>query len=457
MEYPISPLDGRYGERLKHLSDYFSEYALMRMRCLVELQYVEALNATDLFPKLTDDELERIHVLKHSFGTLDYERIKAIETKINHDVKACEVFLRERLRLTNNNMIHFGLTSEDVNNISYTLLIKDFVEEEQNPIISELLTVLVDLADAWKTSPFPARTHGQKASPSTAGKEMAVFIARILRQFKKLKQLRFMGKLNGATGTFSAMLSAFPDYDWLYFSCNFLERLGLIPNIATTQIEDHDTWAEYFSLVQRLNNILLDFNKDVWLYQTLGYLVVTTEKDDVGSSTMPHKVNPINFENSEGNLEISNALLEMLINKLSQSRLQRDLSDSTVQRNIGVALGHSYLAFQETIIGAQKLVLNKERCLQELDDSPELLAEPIQTILRVEGFDDPYSLLKNFTRGKKIEDEDILNLIIGLDVSDDVKGRLRALEVKKYIGYAENICQLVLEDARSELNKEVIL
>ena len=450
----ISPLDGRYGQKLQSLSEYFSEYALMRMRCMVELQYLEALDDADsLFPKLSETDVKKIHLAKHKFTEDDYVRIKEIEGKIHHDVKACEVFLREKLGLSNNNMIHFGLTSEDVNNIAYTLLIKEYVEKQQIPMLERLLRQLSTMAERWIAVPFPSRTHGQKASPSTAGKEIAVFMARIIRQFKRLRRLRFVGKLNGATGNFSAMYAAFPDFDWIYFSCNFLERLGLLYNISTTQIEGHDTWAEYFSIVNLLNNIILDLDKDIWLYLTLGYMKESGEEGAVGSSTMPHKVNPIRFENSEGNLEISNSLLSMLFNKLTHSRMQRDLSNSTVMRNIGVALSHSHLALSETVKGLSKIEINEPYCLSELDNSPELLAEPIQTILRVENIDDPYSLLKEFTRGKRISDKDISAFIDQLEVSPEVKDRLRSLKTRNYTGQAAEICKLVLEDAKSELRK----
>lgn len=447
----ISPLDGRYGSKLRHLSNYFSELALMRMRCLIEIQYVEALNNADLFPRLEEEELKNIHLAKHNFTLEDYKRIKEIEKTIKHDVKACEVFLREKLQLKNNNMVHFGLTSEDINNLAYTLLFKEFVDKEQMVQLIRLMSILSKLASLWQNIPFPSRTHGQKASPSTAGKEIAVPLFRLLRQYKRLKRHQFSGKLNGATGTYAAMLAAFPDFDWLYFSCEFIERLGLNYSIATTQIEDHDNWAEYFAIVRTINNIVLDLDRDIWMYLMLGYLIDSGEKDAVGSSTMPHKINPIRFENSEGNLQISNSLLDMLSNKLTNSRLQRDLSDSTVTRNVGVALSHSYLALNETINGLQKIEINEPRCIKELNESPELLAEPIQTILKVEGLDDPYSLLKNFTRGNQITYNDLEQFVNSLHVTDEVKTRLKSLKVTDYTGCAATICNLVIEDARSEL------
>jgi adenylosuccinate lyase len=370
MNYPISPLDGRYGERLRHLSAYFSEFALMRARCQIELRYVKALNETGLFPKLSDDELERIDQVIDIFCDSDYQRIKAIEQTTRHDVKACEFFLQEKLNLSSNNLIHFGLTSEDANNLAYNLSLKAYLEKEHLPVLKKLLALLCDLASQWQTIPFPARTHGQKASPTTAGKEIAVFINRLLRPYRTLKTFRFMGKLNGAVGNFSAMLAAFPDYDWMSFSHQFVESLGLTPNIATTQIEDHDTWAEYFNLTRQINNIVIDLNQDFWSYISRDLFQEQTTAGEVGSSTMPHKVNPINFENSEGNLMLSNPLLTMLSDKLCRSRMQRDLSDSTVERNIGVALTHSYLALTETIQGLNKVRINETTCRDELEHSP---------------------------------------------------------------------------------------
>ncbi|MEJ2543802.1 MAG: lyase family protein, partial [Calditrichaceae bacterium] len=344
----ISPLDGRYYDRLSHLGDYFSEYALMRSRVLVELRFLLALNESGLFEQFTSKEIDKIRFYQDHFSEADYQRIKEIEKKTNHDVKSCEIFLQEKLDLKSPNMIHFGLTSEDVNNLAYTFLFKDYLEKEQLPQIETVLKILIEHAANWKDVPFPARTHGQMASPSTGGKEMAVFLIRLIRQYERLKSFSFLGKLNGATGNYSALKAAFPKYNWIAFSEKFMEKYGLKINPATTQIEDHDTWAEYFSITKRINNIILDMDRDIWLYLTLGYLTISADKGAVGSSTMPHKVNPINFENSEGNMQVSIALFNGLIDKLGNSRLQRDLSDSTVTRNIGVALAHSYLAIQET-------------------------------------------------------------------------------------------------------------
>lgn len=451
MNYPISPLDGRYGARLQHLSAYFSEFALMRTRCQVELLYVKALDETGLFKSLTKAEHERIDEVIHVFLQEDYERIKEIEKTTNHDVKACEFFLRERIRLNNNNLIHFGLTSEDANNLAYNLSLKAYLQKEQLPLLKRLLALLCDLASQWKSIPFPSRTHGQKASPTTAGKEIAVFLNRLLRLYRKLKKFRFMGKLNGAVGNFSAMLAAFPKYDWMNFSYEFVESLGLAPNIATTQIEDHDTWAEYFHITRQINNIVIDLDLDFWGYISRDLFHEETKAGEVGSSTMPHKVNPINFENSEGNLMFSNALLTMLADKLCRSRMQRDLSDSTVERNIGVALSHSYLALTETIRGLQKVRINEDRCREDLEQSPELLAEPIQTILRPVITDDPYTILKQLTRGKTIDRDGLFQFIDKLDIDKTVKKRLKGLHVTSYIGDAVRVCEAVVETAKNEL------
>ncbi len=445
MDRAISPLDGRYGRRLVHLGEYFSEFALMRMRVRVELLFVRALDKTGLFSPLNDPEREAIERQLAKFSDADYRRIKEIEARINHDVKACEVFLRETLNLRNPNMIHFGLTSEDVNNVSYSLLLKEYAEKEQLPQLKTLLEQLAAHAKAWCGAPFPARTHGQMASPTTGGKEMAVYLSRLWRVYRALQNFRFRGKLNGATGNYSALLAAFPEYDWIAFSENFLQSLGLEPNPATTQIEDHDAWGEYFAVSKQIANIILDLDRDMWLYLTLGYLVMEADAGAVGSSTMPHKVNPINFENSEGNLQISIALLNGITDKLGNSRLQRDLSDSTVERNMGVALAHSYLAVQETLKGLKRLQINEARCLAELSAHPELLAELIQTILRLEGLDDPYTLLKEITRGKRVTMEMLQKFIEQLEVSENVKQELRALKVENYTGLAEEICRKVLQ------------
>lgn len=447
----VSPLDGRYASRMTKHGEYFSEYALMYYRCKMELLYILALDEAKLFAPLSAEEKAKIQDCIDNFTETDYKRIKAIEDVTKHDVKACEMFLRERTGLRDVNMIHFALTSEDANNLAYTFMLKDYSEKVQLPQVRQLLEKLMELAEKWKMIPFPCRTHGQKASPSTAGKEIAVYVNRIARIYKDMKNFRFYGKLGGAVGNYSAMLAAFPDFDWLSFCHKFMLNQNIEPNIATTQIEDHDSWAAYFDLSRRLNNIVMDLDVDCWLYISYELFYEKSNANEVGSSTMPHKVNPINFENSEGNLMLSNALLTVMSDKLCRSRMQRDLSDSTVQRNMGVALGHAYLAIGETLRGLEKLQLNESNCIAELNDSPELLAEPIQTILKIVGVDDPYTLLKKASRGQKPTKEDLVQLVNSLEIDQLIKDRCNNLESINYIGDAVRICDLVLQQTKALL------
>jgi adenylosuccinate lyase len=447
----LSPLDGRYGDRLAHLSAWFSERALMRARCEIELDWLEALGAAEVFPPLDAAEQGRVEALRRDFSSGDYDRIKVIEETTRHDVKACEIFLREKLELALPGALHFGLTSEDVNNLAYSTLLDGYRRAAQLPLLDRLLARLLDLAERWKAVPFPTRTHGQKASPSTAGKEVAVFLSRLVRLRRRLASFRFRGKLNGATGNWSAMIAAFPAFDWVALSRRFVEERGLEANVVTTQIEDHDAWAEYFNLVRSVNNVLIDLDRDFWLYLCLALLRAPARAGEVGSSTMPHKVNPIRFENSEGNLSLSNALLGELSNKLCCSRMQRDLSDSTVERNIGVALAHAHLAAEETLEGLLRVDLDADECRRQLEASPELLAEPIQTVLRAAGVEDAYDLLKELTRGKTVDAEALRVFVDRLAVGEDVKARLRSLDVTGYVGAATQVCELSIAEARREV------
>lgn len=447
----ISPLDGRYAGKLVPHRNYFSEKGLMYYRCKVELLYVLELDEAGLFEPLNATEKANIQDCIDNFTDTDYQRIKEIESVTNHDVKACEIFLRERTGLRDVNMLHFALTSEDVNNLAYNFMLKDYLEEQHLPQIETVLNKLIELAEMWKNIPFPCRTHGQKASPSTAGKEIAVFINRITRIYKELRKLTFLGKINGAVGNYSAMLSAFPDYDWLNFAHNFLRKHGLEPNIATTQIEDHDTFATYFNWTRQINNIATDLDVDCWLYISKDLFSEKVKAGEVGSSTMPHKVNPINFENSEGNLMLSNSMLTFLSDKLCRSRMQRDLSDSTVQRNMGSALSYASLGMTELLRGLNKLKINEENCRNELHDSPELLAEPIQTILKIVGVDDPYTLLKKVSRGQKPTREMLMELVKGLDIDQAVKDRIYKLESVDYVGDAVRICDLTIATAKEAM------
>jgi len=452
----ISPLDGRYAGKVGHLGEYFSEFALMEARAQVECAYLLAQEETGLWPPLPSDRKAAIQDVMEHFDDEDFARIKEIEKSTRHDVKAVEVFLREQLALPDPSRIHFGLTSEDVNNLAFSLMLDGYRVEEQLPTLALLIRTLADMAAPLRDAAMPTRTHGQKASPSTAGKELAVFAARLLRIYRALDAFRFRGKLGGATGTWSAFTAAFPSYDWMSFTERFVSRLGFAPNLVTTQIEDHDGWAGYLNLTRQAANVLIDLARDLWQYLSMGFFQERIDEGAVGSSTMPHKVNPIRFENSEGNLEVAVGLLGTLSDKLARARLQRDLSDSTATRNIGVGLAHVHLAMLETCGGLERLEFNAPRCIAELEDSPELLAEPVQTILRTAGVNDAFDLLKRATRGRKTTREDLLALVDGLDVPDDVKTRCRGLRVRDYLGLAPQVCDRVTAQVDEILGEEEV-
>ena len=357
MPKEISPLDGRYAERLGDLAELFCEQALMQRRCFVELAYLEALADTGRFFQLDAAARAAIRQARDGFGDADYANIKRIEARTAHDVMACVEHLRARFPALAE-WIHFALTSEDVNNLAYSLIFREYAAKLQRPLLDDVIRKLMELAGRWQDIPFPAKTHGQPASPTTAGKELAVFVARLLRQRRQLKDFRFRGKFGGATGNWSAFVAADPDFDWIAFSRKFVESLGLDFNGATTQIEDHDAWSEWFSITRRINAILLDLDSTPGNTSRAASSCRSKQEGEVGSSTMPHKVNPIKFENSEGNLVLANSLLATLSERLCHSRMQRDLSDSTVARNIGVALAHSHLAWQETLGGLDRIELD---------------------------------------------------------------------------------------------------
>jgi len=447
----ISPLDGRYRDRVGQLGDYFSEFALAEARCAIELCYVEALDETGLFSKLSDEERSRITAAKETFGEADFGRIQEIERAIRHDVKACELYCRERLSLANPNLIHFGLTSADVNTLAYARILTRYRDEAQLPQVRALFERLVELAERWKGVPFPARTHGQPASPTTAGKEMAVFVGRLLRQADRLRAFRFRGKLSGATGTYASFAIAFPEFDWIGFADAFVTGLGFEPNRCTTQIDDGDALAEYFGITARINGIVLDLDRDAWEYVSRGEWVQRAADGEVGTSTMPHKVNPIRFENSEGNLTISNALLHALSEKLTASRMQRDLSDTTVRRNIGVALAHAHLALGETMRGLDEIEVAADVARAHVDAAPAVLTEAIQSVLRAEGADDPYETVRRFARGKAMTLDQLRAFVDGLPVSEEARTRLSALRPSDYVGLAERICEETTARARAWL------
>ena len=441
----ISPIDGRYRGKTEPLADYFSEYALIRYRVRVEIEYFIALCELPL-PQLMDfnhslfDDLRNIY---REFTPADAQRVKDIEAVTNHDVKAVEYFIKEKLDsmgLDNierfKEFIHFGLTSQDINNTSVPLSIKEALEEVYYPLLEELIEQLHDYAEQWKNIPMLAKTHGQPASPTRLGKEIMVYVYRLEEQLRGLKELPVTAKFGGATGNFNAHHVAYPQYDWREFGNAFVsEKLGLEREQYTTQISNYDWLGAIFDAMRRINTIIIDLDRDFWMYISMDYFKQKIKKGEVGSSAMPHKVNPIDYENSEGNLGIANAILQFLAAKLPVSRLQRDLTDSTVLRNVGVPMGHALIAFQSTLKGLRKLILNEEKLQQDLDNTWAVVAEAIQTILRREAYPNPYETLKALTRTNEgINANTIANFIETLDVSEEVKEELRAITPSTYTG-----------------------
>ena len=439
----ISPIDGRYRGKCERLDEYFSEFALIRYRVRVEIEYFIALCEIPL-PQLAavnPDIFPELRSIYKNFTLADAERIKSIESVTNHDVKAVEYFLKERwdaLGLESfKEFIHFGLTSQDINNTSVPLSIKEALEQVYRPLLMELVEHLEARAEEWKDLPMLAKTHGQPASPTRLGKEIKVFSYRLRRQIALLDAVPVSGKFGGATGNFNAHLTAYPSIDWRDFAARFLnDRLGIEREEYTTQISNYDNMAAIFDALRRINTIILDLDKDMWQYISMEYFKQKIKAGEVGSSAMPHKVNPIDFENSEGNLGIANAVLDHLAMKLPVSRLQRDLTDSTVLRNIGVPLGHMMIALSSTLKGLNKLLLNEAAISRDLDNMWNVVAEGIQTILRREGYPKPYETLKELTRvNTTVTAESIASFIDTLNVSDAVKEELKRLSPHSYTGY----------------------
>lgn len=439
----LSPLDGRYAQKVAPLRSCFGEFALVRERCRVEIEHAFALDATGLFGVLTPDERRRADETLAQFGAAEFARVKAIEAETRHDVKAVEYFLRERLALAQPNRIHFGLTSEDVNNLAHTACLARYRDGHLVPTLSRIVRLLATGAVAHADTVFPAHTHGQPASPTTYGKELAVVALRLQRLRDATLALRFRGKLNGATGNASAFLAAAPQVDWRAYERGVVERLGFDVNPATTQIEDGDAWARLFDTMRGTCNVVVDLCRDQWSYISMGLLVQRTKAGEVGSSTMPHKVNPIRFENAEGNAELAVALLGFLSDKLTRSRLQRDLTGSTVSRNMGVAAGHMHLALTELEAGLSGVDVDVAECLARVERVPELLAEPIQSILRLSSVGDPYDDVKRLVRGRKVTAEQIAAFADTLEASDDVKRQIRALRAASYVGDAARVAREV--------------
>ncbi|HJV79749.1 adenylosuccinate lyase [Noviherbaspirillum sp.] len=447
----LSPLDGRYAAKTDKLRPILSEAGFMHHRVKVEIAWLQALSAAGFaeikpFSAAASTLLDK---LASEFSETDAERIKAIEAVTNHDVKAVEYWLKEKVKdvpelVAASEFIHFACTSEDINNTSHGMMLKAARNDVLLPALQSVIAKLTDIAHANAALPMLSRTHGQPASPTTLGKEIANVVARLKRAEQRIASVEILGKMNGAVGNYNAHLSAYPEFDWESFSKNVIEqRLGLGFNPYTIQIEPHDYMAELFDAIARANTILLDLNRDVWGYISLGYFKQRTKAGEIGSSTMPHKVNPIDFENSEGNLGLANAVLKHLSEKLPVSRWQRDLTDSTVLRNIGVAFGYAVLAYDSCLRGLNKLEVNPSRLAEDLDATWEVLAEPVQTVMRRYGIENPYEQLKELTRGKGISKEALREFINGLAIPQQAKDHLLAMTPANYIGHAEKLARQI--------------
>lgn len=446
----LSPIDGRYQDKAAALRPIFSEFGLLKYRVTVEVRWLQKLAAHTQIqevPALSAEASNYLDSIVENFSIEDANRIKTIERTTNHDVKAVEYFLKEKCEALPelykiNEFIHFACTSEDINNTSHALMLKTAREEVLLPEWKKVIDAVVELAERYKNIPLLSRTHGQPASPTTIGKEMANVAYRLKRQYKQLENLEILAKINGAVGNYNAHLSAYPDIDWHTFSQEFIEQsLGVTWNPYTTQIEPHDYIAEFFDCVARFNTIVIDFDRDMWGYIALNHFKQRTIAGEIGSSTMPHKVNPIDFENSEGNLGLANAIMSHLGQKLPISRWQRDLTDSTVLRNLGVGLGYALIAYASSLKGISKLEVNEQHLRDELDQNWEVLAEPIQTVMRRYGIEKPYEKLKELTRGKRVTGEAMREFIDGLSLPEAEKARLKAMTPESYIGYAVELVE----------------
>ena len=448
----ISPIDGRYANKTAELRTIFSEYGLLRYRVEVEIAWLCALarhpEITEL-PALSDTAVELLNDLRDGFSIADAQRIKAIEAQTNHDVKAVEYFIKEKLTVNTelraaSEFIHFACTSEDINNLAYALMLRAGREHILLPLLDQIRVTLRHLAHDYADLAMLARTHGQPASPTTLGKEIANVVQRIQRQHQHITQVPLLGKINGAVGNYNAHLAAYPQLDWEAFAERFVcEDLGLSWNQYTIQIEPHDAMAELFNAIARCNTVLLDFCRDIWSYIAIGYFQQKTVAGEVGSSTMPHKVNPIDFENAEGNLGLANALFEHLTAKLPISRWQRDLSDSTVLRNLGTGFAHSIIAYQSCLKGLSKLDVNRQRLQADLDENWEVLAEAIQTVMRRYGIEQPYEKLKALTRGQRIDQAGLQAFIASLDLPPEARQALQALTPDQYTGKAAALARQI--------------
>jgi adenylosuccinate lyase len=443
----VSPIDGRYGDKVSALRAIFSEYGLLKFRVRVEVRWLQKLAACPEIkevPPFDDQTNAFLDALAANFSEQDAARIKTIERTTNHDVKSVEYFLKESVAAVPalqavSEFIHFACTSEDINNLSHALMLQTARQDVILPYWRSIIDQIKTLAAQYRDFPLLSRTHGQPATPSTVGKEMANVAYRMERQYKQMAQVDILGKINGAVGNYNAHVVAYPEVDWLAFSESFVTSLGIGWNPYTTQIEPHDYIAELFDCMARFNTILIDFDRDVWGYIALNHFKQRTVAGEIGSSTMPHKVNPIDFENSEGNLGMANAIMVHLAGKLPVSRWQRDLTDSTVLRNLGVGIGYALIAYQSTLKGISKLEVNRDHLLAELDQNWEVLAEPIQTVMRRYGIEKPYEKLKALTRGKRVDAAGMQVFIDSLPLPEEEKTRLKALTPASYIGYAVDL------------------
>lgn len=445
----ISPADGRYAGRVASLRQYFSEYGLIRARTIVEVRWFQALAAhpeVEELPALSDDANQFLETLIEKFGIEDAQRVKDIERTTNHDVKAVEYYLKERFKENaelnkSSEFLHFAATSEDINNLSYALMLSGGRDDAIVATMQTLIDTLRGFAHEWAEIPMLSRTHGQPASPTTLGKEFANVVQRLEQQLVHVKNVELLGKKNGAVGNYNAHLSAYPNIDWPAVSKEFVEGLGLTWNAYTTQIEPHDYIAELFDAVARFNTIILDFDRDIWSYISIGYFSQKVVEGEVGSSTMPHKVNPIDFENSEGNIGVANALLSHLATKLPRSRWQRDLTDSTVLRTIGVGLAHSLIAWKATLRGLSKLEVSEQKLADDLNANWEVLAEPIQTVMRRYGVEGAYEKLKDLTRGQRLDHNKISEFILTLEIPKEARELLLQMTPASYIGHAAELAK----------------
>lgn len=448
IEQLISPLDNRYNNKIEELALNFSESNLNKVRFEIEIAWLIFLcsKGGKNFPTLSKMDIKNLQSLKSSFNEKSAKKIKSIEKRTNHDVKAVEYFIREELKKSSKlkkyeHLVHFALTSEDINSLSYAILLRD----AQIIYIKKLEVIIADInkrARSWASIPMLARTHGQAASPSTLGKEMKVFAERLKRQRDSLKNMKPMAKFGGATGNFHTLVISDAKVNWLAQTQKFLASFKVEQNPMTTQIEPHDGIAEVAHCIQRINNILIDFNQDIWMYIANDLFKLKLSEGEVGSSTMPHKVNPIDFENSEGNLGLSNAMMEFFANKLTKSRLQRDLSDSTVLRNLGVGFGYSYVGFSSVLRGLDKLTPNKKQARKELENNWQILAEAIQIVMKLEGLDNAYEIIKSKTRGISLDKNSYAELVENLDISENAKDTLKKLTPMNYLGIAQKLSKL---------------